>query len=337
MSSEKSSFKKKLLVFIIVIDIIIFVPIVWYFVEVPSSAIESLQDSYIQSTVTARPKEPNKYDVDYKIVGKKPKNWVTLKQMNYTAVHAIVVSEDWAFYDHSGYDSNQIADAIQEATEGGRKRGASTISQQLVKNLFFTNDKSLYRKAKEFVSSVVLERNLSKEKILETYLNVIEFAPGVYGIGNASKFYFNKHPKDLTAKEGAFLAMLLPNPKRNMESFKQKGLTEFGEKTVNAILEKMVVSGYLKKEQLDGVKADVLFRDSKTKASAKKLNSDKNEKGLMSSLNVLKSGSAKRKKKKNFKVNYRSDKALQLSDEPEFDEDAILDDNSGLEEEFKAD
>lgn len=319
-------FKKKLLIAVLVIDFFIFVPIVWFFVFVPSGQIKSLENHFVSYKF-----ENEK--VTYKIVSKKPKNWVSFKDINYTAAHAIVVSEDWAFYNHSGYDMNQIKDAVSEATQGGRKRGASTISQQLVKNLFFTNQRSLHRKFKELASSIVLERNLTKERILETYLNVVEFAPGVYGIHDAAKFYFGKKPKDLTAKEGAFLAMLLPNPKRNMESFKQGKLTDFGKKTVNQILDKMVISGYLKKEQVPALRKVNIFKKNNRKNSKNKRKLDST---LLSSLSNSKSKKRKNRKP-NFEVNYRSDKALQLSDEPEFDEDAILDDNSGFQEEFKAD
>ncbi len=181
-----------------------------------------------------------------------PPGWTTLGGVSRYAVGAIIVSEDWAFYSHKGYDANQIKEAIKADIEEGRfARGASTITQQVVKNVFLTREKSLWRKVKELVLSVRLEEAVGKRKILESYLNIAEWGEGIFGIRAAARFYFDKSPLELTAKEGAFLAMLLPSPKRYSQSFRQKELTHYARRTISQILSKMTQARYLTVEERD--------------------------------------------------------------------------------------
>ena len=171
----------------------------------------------------------------------RPPGWVSLGGISRFAVDAIVVSEDWAFFQHKGYDPNQIREAIKEDWEDGRyARGASTITQQVVRNVFLAKKKTLWRKAEELSLSVLLEKKTSKRRILEIYLNVAEWGEGVFGIRAASAYYFHKAPSGLTAKEGAFLAMLLPSPIRYGVSFRDRHLTDYAQDTVESILDKMV-------------------------------------------------------------------------------------------------
>jgi monofunctional biosynthetic peptidoglycan transglycosylase len=180
----------------------------------------------------------------------RPINWVGLDDISHVAVGAIIVSEDWSFYQHGGYDPNEIKEAIKEDWEDkGFTRGASTITQQVVRNVFLDKDKNLWRKLKELYLAVRLEQVVGKKKILETYMNVAEWGEGVYGIGQASQFYFHKPPAELTAKEGAFLAMLLPSPKRYSQSFRAHKLTEYARSTIDSILGKMVRARYLTDEE----------------------------------------------------------------------------------------
>jgi monofunctional glycosyltransferase len=180
----------------------------------------------------------------------RPASWVSLSEVSRVAVGAIIVSEDWAFYQHQGYDANQIKEAIKEDIEEGKfARGASTITQQVVKNVFLERDKNLWRKVKELYLAVRLEQTVGKRKILETYLNVAEWGEGIFGINAASRHYFSKHPSQLTAKEGAFLAMLLPSPKRYSQSFRRKELTSYAKSTIRSILGKMAQARYLTEEE----------------------------------------------------------------------------------------
>ncbi len=125
---------------------------------------------------------------------------------------AVVASEDQRFADHFGVDLKSIKKSLDEAEGGGRLRGASTISQQLVKNLFLSPSRSLVRKSVEAYLSVVIEICLPKRRILEIYLNIVELGPGAYGVGAASLRYFGKPPASLTDAEAALLAAVLPNP-----------------------------------------------------------------------------------------------------------------------------
>lgn len=186
----------------------------------------------------------------------KPAHWTDFSAVSRDAWGAILVSEDWAFYQHKGYDPKQIEEALKEAVEDGhRLRGASTITQQVARNVFLDQDRNLMRKVKELFIAVRMEKALTKKKILEIYLNIAEFGEGLYGIGPAARFYFGKAPADLTAKEGAFLAMLLPSPKRYSQSFRAKKLTEYARDTINSILDKMVQAKYLNESQRDALDA----------------------------------------------------------------------------------
>jgi len=176
----------------------------------------------------------------------KPESWVSLDEVSRFASGAVVVSEDWAFYQHGGIDARQMREALIEDLERGRfARGASTITQQVVKNVFLDHEKSLWRKLKEVILAIQLEQSLGKRRILEIYLNIAEWGEGVFGIRAAARHYFDKPPSALTAKEGAFLAMLLPSPKKYSQSFRSGKLSDFARRQVRSILGKMVQAGFL--------------------------------------------------------------------------------------------
>lgn len=175
----------------------------------------------------------------YELKKEKPKGWVSLKEISKYAKWSIILSEDWGFYDHQGIDVNQMRVALDEMLEGARFRGASTITQQTVKNIFLSEERTLWRKIHEIILSQKLERVVSKDRILEVYLNSIEFGPGIYGIRAASLHYFKKSPQHLNPKEGAFLAMMLPSPKKYYSSFKKRELSPFASARIKAILGKL--------------------------------------------------------------------------------------------------
>lgn len=129
--------------------------------------------------------------------------------------HALVAAEDNRFYDHGGIDWKAVQKAIDEARQDGRgPRGASTITQQLVKNLFLTTHRSIIRKALEVPLTYLAELILSKQRILDLYLNVIEWDAGVYGAEAASQRYFGRSAADLTRTQAATLAAIVPAPLR---------------------------------------------------------------------------------------------------------------------------
>ncbi len=203
----------------------------------------------------------NEPQVEFK--GKRPLQWFGIGQISKMAVMAIVVSEDWPFFEHSGYDTSQIKVAIKENWKAKRfARGASTITQQVARNVFLNHKKNLWRKFRELVLAISLERHFSKHKILEIYFNIVEWGKGIYGIGAATQFYFNKNPSELNAKEGAFLAMLLPNPKRYGVSFHQGVLTDYAHEVIDSILHKMVQAGFLSQDEAQELLAQPLsFED----------------------------------------------------------------------------
>lgn len=139
-------------------------------------------------------------------------NWVPINTISPALAVAVVASEDQKFPDHFGFDIEAIQSALSE--DRGRMRGASTLTQQLAKNLYLWPGRSLFRKGLEAWLTLWIEITWSKQRILEVYLNVVEFGPGVYGVGEASKTFFNKSPAELTRHEAALLAAVLPNPKQ---------------------------------------------------------------------------------------------------------------------------
>jgi monofunctional biosynthetic peptidoglycan transglycosylase len=140
--------------------------------------------------------------------------WVALTSINKSMPLAVVAAEDQRFLAHYGVDFLAIWRAYKSNREGGRLRGGSTITQQTAKNLWLWPSQSYWRKAVEFGFAGLLELNLSKSRILELYLNIAEFGPGIYGVEAASQHYFNLSSEQLSAHQAASLAALLPSPYR---------------------------------------------------------------------------------------------------------------------------
>lgn len=191
---------------------------------------------YRISEAKADGREPRKYMI-----------WVPIEQISPNLQRAVLAGEDSRFFEHNGFDWDAIQKAWDEAVKEGEKeareeceaeakaantskkdcapseddwippmpsfkRGASTISQQLAKNLFLSEDRNFLRKGREAVYTYFLERQLSKKRILEIYLNVIEWGDGIYGAEAASRNYFKKSASDLTRDEAAFLSAMIPSP-----------------------------------------------------------------------------------------------------------------------------
>ncbi len=140
--------------------------------------------------------------------------WIGIEEVAPAAVRAVVAAEDANYCLHWGFD----VDAIRDALEDGGTRGASTISQQTVKNVFLWQQRSWFRKALEALITPVAEAVWSKRRMLEIYLNVAEFDEGVFGIDAAAHHYFGVPPGDLSPMQGALLASVLPNPKERSAS-----------------------------------------------------------------------------------------------------------------------
>jgi len=137
-----------------------------------------------------------------------------MNQISPELQHAVVAAEDARFYQHHGFDWHEIQIAAEDDLEGTRSRGASTITQQLVKNLFFGTGRSYLRKGAEFVLVPVAELVLSKQRILELYLNVVEWGPGIYGADAAARYHYQTSARSLNRDQAAKLAAVLPSPLR---------------------------------------------------------------------------------------------------------------------------
>jgi monofunctional glycosyltransferase len=138
--------------------------------------------------------------------------FIPLSQISPNLQHAVVAAEDARFYQHNGFDWHEIQIAADDDWEGGRSRGASTITQQLVKNLFFGTGRSFLRKGAEFTLVPVAEFFLGKQRILEIYLNVVEWGPGIYGADAACHAYDGTAARNTDRQQGARLAAILPAP-----------------------------------------------------------------------------------------------------------------------------
>ena len=174
--------------------------------------------------------------------------WVPLSQVSPFAIKAVIIAEDDKFWSHEGFDY----EAIQKAIEKDIKKrkfavGGSTISQQLAKNLYLTPSKNPVRKIKEAILTWRIERNLSKKRIIELYLNVAEWGDGLFGIETASRSYFGKHASELSAREAARLAAVLPNPRK----FNPTGSSKYVENRSDRIYNIMVRRGIVIQEYED--------------------------------------------------------------------------------------
>jgi monofunctional biosynthetic peptidoglycan transglycosylase len=160
--------------------------------------------------------------------GKKPRRrqqWVPLSSITKSAALAVVLSEDASFFDHEGVDTKELEKALEEAVRKGKLgRGASTITQQLAKNLWLSTDRSLLRKLKELVLARRLEQALTKPRILTIYLNVVEWGNGVYGIEAGAREHFGVSASQLTPAQGAILAAMLPAPRKRSPASGSKAL-----------------------------------------------------------------------------------------------------------------
>jgi monofunctional biosynthetic peptidoglycan transglycosylase len=162
--------------------------------------------------------------------------FVSIDQISPALQHAVVAAEDARFFQHHGFDWKQVEIAVEDDLDRGRSRGASTITQQLVKNLFLTTNRSFIRKGIEFTIVPLTELLLSKKRILELYLNVIEWGPGIYGAEASAEHYFHNPARRLTRDQAVELASVLPAPLRR----KPGRLTEYD----RIIAERMAQMGW---------------------------------------------------------------------------------------------
>lgn len=146
--------------------------------------------------------------------GKLQRDYISYDEMGDNVKKAVIASEDQKFFTHNGFDYTAIEKAMKYNEKGKKIRGGSTISQQTAKNVFLWQGRSWFRKGLEAIYTFIIEKVWNKDIILERYLNSIEMGQGVFGVEAASQYYFGKSSKDLTKSEAAWIAAVLPNPKK---------------------------------------------------------------------------------------------------------------------------
>lgn len=179
------------------------------------------------------------------IVGDTNPYYTPLEQVSPHFINAILINEDPSFFRHGGFIPQSFRDAIAAVYKADMKfvRGGSTISMQLVKNVFLERRKTIARKAEEALIVWLIESNRlsTKERMFEVYVNIIEFAPNIYGIGEATAFYFNKKPADLTLAEGIYLSNIIPRPKAFKYGFEKNGTMKYWlQEKANLVVRRMV-------------------------------------------------------------------------------------------------
>jgi hypothetical protein len=215
--------------------------------------------SFLKETFDYQPPEPEARGRSIAVGPENPR-FVPMRQLPSWVTHAVTISEDAGFYGHRGFDFAELRNAVAERFTDGRIRGASTITQQLAKNLFLSRERTLARKAREALLTVALESTLSKTRLLEIYLNIAEWGPGIYGIGEAARHYFGKNARDLGPKEAAFLATIIPNPVRYHVYYTRGELSAHWQDRVRDLLVKMRAVGQLSDPEFeDALGAPLVF------------------------------------------------------------------------------
>ena len=182
---------------------------------------------------------------------KKLYKWIPIKNINRDCIYTVVFAEDSTFYTHNGFNYDAIINAFAENFRQKRLAyGASTISQQVAKNLFLTSEKSFSRKIQEIFLTRDLEQYFTKNQIIEIYLNIAEFGPDIFGINAAAHYYLGKSPQDINAGEGAMLALMLPSPIKNHYSiYKNKNLSQKKKRKIKRILKEMLINEFISQDQ----------------------------------------------------------------------------------------
>jgi monofunctional biosynthetic peptidoglycan transglycosylase len=178
------------------------------------------------------------------VVGVFSERWIPQDSIPKSCFTALVASEDTRFYDHAGVDFQSILESYKY-NKGRKKirRGGSTITQQLVKNAFLSRDRSYVRKAREAVGALILDVIMAKDSQIAWYLNIVEFAPGVYGIQDAARHYFQKSARNLTSSQCIALVSVLPSPQKWGKSLAKKSFSSFLQSRYRTILSRMTLMG----------------------------------------------------------------------------------------------
>lgn len=206
----------------------------------------------------------NDGDVKVMTIGPASESFVPIEYLPEHVYWAVVISEDAGFFMHPGIDFAELGAAVIDNIKNNKLRGGSTITQQLAKNLFLKRQKTLIRKFQEMLLAVELDSTFSKNKLLEMYLNMIEWAPGVFGISQAAHYYFDKSPYELTPLESAYLASVIPGPYKYHYQFLTDTVNDKWMSNLHRILNIMQENGHISFEQyVDALGNVIVFREKK--------------------------------------------------------------------------
>ena len=192
-------------------------------------------------------------------IGPGEPGFVPLAEVSPYLLKSLMTTEDSQFYSHHGFLPRELATALVKNLKAGYfKYGASSITMQTVKNVLLYREKTLSRKLQELVLTWAIEQALAKDRILEIYVNAIEYGPGIYGIGNAAQHYFGKSAHDLTPKEAAFFSSILPSPKARYRQYCNGTLSSWSADKIERILGTMLKRGRLTQAEYDDAIAQPL-------------------------------------------------------------------------------
>jgi monofunctional biosynthetic peptidoglycan transglycosylase len=196
---------------VVIVLLIAALPPLLYFLLMPDLSKLNKENPKKTALIEYREKASKEKGKPYKM----NQQWVPLSKISSYLVKAVLIAEDDKFWKHEGFDYEAIQKAIEKDLKAKKyKVGASTITQQLVKNLYLSPEKSLIRKISEALITWRMEKVLPKKRILELYLNVAEWGEGIFGVEAASRYYYGKSSSELTPQEAARLASVLPNPRK---------------------------------------------------------------------------------------------------------------------------
>jgi monofunctional biosynthetic peptidoglycan transglycosylase len=182
--------------------------------------------------------------------GVSEENWIPFERFSRHALYAIIVAEDARFYEHNGLDFVEIyLSFIKNWHSAKIMRGASTLTQQVVRMAFLGRERTFLRKFREAAGALILELVMPKNEILTWYANLIDFGHGIYGLKDASRFYFRTRPELLTVNQSIHLALVIPSPNKWSQGLRSHKLTSFGHLRFAKILWEMRANGYISQEQ----------------------------------------------------------------------------------------
>jgi monofunctional biosynthetic peptidoglycan transglycosylase len=201
--------KAGLKIFGVVILLAILTAGFYFYLVLPDVSALKTKNPRTTALMVQRYREAKKTEATFRI----RKQWIDFEAIPKLMRETVRITEDASFYQHKGVDFAELKEALKKNWKKGEYvRGASTITQQLAKNLYLSTEKSLIRKIKEYLITIRLEKNLSKDRIFSIYLNVIEWGPGIFGVEAASQYYFHKGVSQLNLEEMVRLVAVIPQP-----------------------------------------------------------------------------------------------------------------------------